>query len=118
MFDLGFQELIIIFVVALLVFGPKKLPEVGRSLGRGLAELKKAMRGIQDTIREEESQIRKEVPDLKNPLNDIVEQIRDTEKTVVTEMKGVNGPYPSESSKSGEQDSNPPDQSEKQQGDE
>ena len=90
MFDLGFQELIVIFVIALLVFGPKKLPEVGRSLGRGLAELKKAMRGIQDTMREEESYLRKQVPDLKAPLNDMVERIRDTEETVKKEMTMTN----------------------------
>ena len=39
---LGFPELIIIFVVALLVFGPRKLPELGRSLGKGLSEFKRA----------------------------------------------------------------------------
>jgi len=114
MFDLGFQELIIIFVVALLVFGPKKLPEVGRSLGRGLAELKKAMRGIQDTMREEESQIRKQVPDLKNPLDDIVEQIRDTEKTVKKEMNEVYSPPRPESTDPGEKGSDEPSRSETQ----
>ena len=40
--QLGFQELLIIFVIALLVFGPKKLPELGKSLGKGLREFKKA----------------------------------------------------------------------------
>ncbi len=35
MFDIGFQELVIIFVIALLVFGPEKLPEIGRTLGNG-----------------------------------------------------------------------------------
>ncbi|MEN2986607.1 MAG: twin-arginine translocase TatA/TatE family subunit, partial [Thermodesulfovibrionaceae bacterium] len=34
MFDLGFQELVVIFIVALLVFGPKKLPELGYALGK------------------------------------------------------------------------------------
>ena len=38
--SIGMPELILIFVVALLVFGPKKLPELGKSLGRGLAEFK------------------------------------------------------------------------------
>ncbi|MDA8169481.1 MAG: Sec-independent protein translocase protein TatB [Nitrospiraceae bacterium] len=42
MFDIGFQELIVIFVIALLVFGPKKLPELARTLGKGMAELKRA----------------------------------------------------------------------------
>jgi sec-independent protein translocase protein TatA len=40
--NLGVQELLIIFVIALVVFGPKKLPELGKSLGKGIAEFKKA----------------------------------------------------------------------------
>lgn len=50
MFDLGIQELIVIFIVALVVFGPKKLPELGRNLGKGLAELKNAMQGVKDQM--------------------------------------------------------------------
>jgi TatA/E family protein of Tat protein translocase len=42
MFGIGMPELIVIFIVALLVFGPKKLPDLGRALGRGLAEFKRA----------------------------------------------------------------------------
>jgi len=53
MFDLGIQELILIFVVALLVFGPKRLPELGRTLGKGLLELRKAMEGIKEQMRDE-----------------------------------------------------------------
>jgi len=68
MFDIGFQELIIIFVVALLVVGPKKLPEVGRSVGRGIAELKKALQGVKDTIYEEGRSVTSELPDFKKAL--------------------------------------------------
>ena len=42
MFGIGMPELLVIFIVALLVFGPKKLPDLGRALGRGLAEFKRA----------------------------------------------------------------------------
>jgi sec-independent protein translocase protein TatA len=42
MFGLGMQEMIVIFVIALLIFGPNKLPGLGRSLGRGLAEFRRA----------------------------------------------------------------------------
>ena len=42
MFGLGMQELIIILVIALLVFGANKLPEIGRGLGRGIREFRKA----------------------------------------------------------------------------
>lgn len=50
---LGFPELIIIFVVALLVFGPRKLPELGRSLGKGLSEFKRASYDLRHTLDDE-----------------------------------------------------------------
>ena len=40
---LGFQELLLIFIIALLVFGPKKLPELGKGLGEGIRGFKKAI---------------------------------------------------------------------------
>jgi sec-independent protein translocase protein TatA len=39
---LGLQEMIVILVIALIIFGPKKMPEIGKSLGKGIAEFKKA----------------------------------------------------------------------------
>lgn len=62
MFDLGIQELIVIFIVALLVFGPKRLPELGRTLGKGMAELKKAMHGVKE-------QMDAEMREIKEPLS-------------------------------------------------
>lgn len=50
MFGIGIPELIIIFIVALIIFGPKKLPDLGKSLGRGLAEFKKATQEFKDSI--------------------------------------------------------------------
>ena len=50
---LGAPELIVIFVIALIVFGPKKLPELGKSLGKGLAEFKRASNELQRTLEEE-----------------------------------------------------------------
>jgi sec-independent protein translocase protein TatA len=51
--SLGMPELIVIFVIALIVFGPRKLPELGRSLGRGIAEFKKATTDLQNTLEQE-----------------------------------------------------------------
>jgi sec-independent protein translocase protein TatA len=51
--SLGMPELIVIFVIALIVFGPRKLPELGRSLGRGIAEFKKATNELQNTLEQE-----------------------------------------------------------------
>jgi TatA/E family protein of Tat protein translocase len=50
---IGFPELMIILVVALIVFGPRKLPELGRSLGRSLNEFKRASNELKQTLDEE-----------------------------------------------------------------
>jgi TatA/E family protein of Tat protein translocase len=51
--SLGWQEIIVIFVIALIIFGPKKLPELGKSLGKGLAEFKRASEELKQTWEEE-----------------------------------------------------------------
>lgn len=50
---IGFPELAIILVVALIVFGPRKLPELGRSLGKSLSEFKRASNELKHTLDEE-----------------------------------------------------------------
>lgn len=50
---LGIQELILIVVIALIVFGPKKLPELGRSVGKALGEFRRASNDIKRTIEKE-----------------------------------------------------------------
>ena len=48
MFDPSWEKLLIVLVIALIVLGPKKLPEVGRSLGRGIREFKDGVTGKED----------------------------------------------------------------------
>jgi len=51
--SLGFPELMIIMVIALIIFGPRKLPELGRSLGKSIGEFKKASNELKSTLEEE-----------------------------------------------------------------
>lgn len=48
MFGLGLPEILLILVIALLIFGAARLPEIGKSLGKALSEFKKGMRGDED----------------------------------------------------------------------
>jgi len=67
--SLGMQEIIIIFVLALIVFGPRKLPELGKTLGKGLAEFKKASNELKQTW-EDEVRIDKEKEEMSEILKD------------------------------------------------
>ncbi len=59
MFDIGFQELVVIFIVALLVFGPEKLPEVGRTLGKWMIEIRKGVQSAKVQMETEFSELEK-----------------------------------------------------------
>ncbi len=55
MFGIGAPELIVILVVALVIFGPGKLPEIGSALGKGVRDFKKAFDGAEDEIKKVEA---------------------------------------------------------------
>ncbi|MHB1389618.1 MAG: Sec-independent protein translocase subunit TatA/TatB [Thermoleophilia bacterium] len=57
--SVGWQELIIVLVIMLVIFGPKRLPEIGRSLGKGIKEFKKSTSEIQEQLTQEEPQVTK-----------------------------------------------------------
>lgn len=52
MFGLGFGELVLIFLIALIFIGPKKLPELAKGLGQGIKEFQKAAKGLTDQLQE------------------------------------------------------------------
>ncbi len=55
MFGIGVPELIVILVIALVIFGPGKLPEIGSALGKGIRDFKKSFEGVDDDIKKVES---------------------------------------------------------------
>lgn len=76
--NIGFPELLIILVIALLVFGPKKLPEVGRSIGKALREFRKTSDEIKEKIEEEIHA--EEFRDIKEEIHKQVEEDEEGKK--------------------------------------
>jgi TatA/E family protein of Tat protein translocase len=68
MFGIGMPELLLILAVALIVLGPKKLPELARALGKGLAEFRRATDELKDEFRKMEHQVEDSSPTA--PAND------------------------------------------------
>jgi sec-independent protein translocase protein TatA len=89
--SIGMPELILIFVVALLVFGPKKLPELGKSLGRGLAEFKRASEDLKKTIEDE-------IEHGKQQADAVKQQVSEVRNTVASLAIPAEPPRPAEPS--------------------
>ncbi len=77
---LGMPELILIFVVALLLFGPRKMPQIGRSIGRALGEFRRASNEFKRTIEDEVAA--EEVRGVERDLKEISEVGREVVKSV------------------------------------
>jgi Tat protein translocase TatB subunit len=70
MFGIGMPELLVIAVIALLVVGPKKLPDIAKAMGKGLSEFRKVTEEATDTIKEtlKTDEIKKDMNDIKDSL--------------------------------------------------
>jgi sec-independent protein translocase protein TatA len=85
---IGMPELIVIFLVALLVFGPRKLPELGKSLGRGLAEFKRASDDLKRTIEDEIQQGKHQVSEIRDEVASARQQATELRNTVTATPPG------------------------------
>lgn len=68
---LGMGEIVVLFILALLIFGPKKLPELGKTFGKGMAEFKRASSELKTTFQREMDNIESETKDVKNLAGDV-----------------------------------------------
>ena len=72
MFGIGMPEMILILAIALIVIGPKKLPDLAKSLGRAMREFKKATSEFKETI-----QLESELSEVKETFKDISDEVKD-----------------------------------------
>lgn len=73
MFGLGFGELILILIIALIFIGPKKLPEVAKGLGKGIREFQNAAKGLNDQLQENLKEVPQEALEEKEQIADAVQ---------------------------------------------
>jgi sec-independent protein translocase protein TatA len=78
--NLGMPELLFIFFLALLIFGPKKLPELGKTLGKGLAEFKKASNELRSSLQEEIDSVQTPIKDALGEPAKLIESALETKK--------------------------------------
>lgn len=90
MFGLGVPELMLIFIIALVLFGPKRLPEIGRTLGKAMGEFKKATDELKNTV---EREVRMdELRQISHTTISPVDTVSRTEP--VTALRPVEAPAP------------------------
>ena len=80
--SLGMQEIIIIFIIALIIFGPRKLPDLGKTIGKGLSEFKKASNELKQTW-EDEVRLDKE----KETMTEIIEDVKKDASVLTEDVK-------------------------------
>jgi len=90
--SIGTQEIIIIFIIALLVFGPRKLPEIGKTIGKGLAEFKKASNELRQTwedevrVDKEKNSLNSAISESTGGLSDIVKDVKNSVSEIVGDV--------------------------------
>jgi sec-independent protein translocase protein TatB len=84
MFDIGFSELVVIAVVALIVIGPERLPRVARTVGALLGRFQRYVNDVKSEVRRE-----MELEDLQKFRSQLTEQVREVEQTIHKELRSA-----------------------------
>lgn len=108
---IGAQELIIIFVIALIVFGPRKLPELGKSLGRSIGEFKRASNELRSTL-EQEIRVEETRKEIMEPIETISNEARQAVKNAELDEEALAADVDDATGKKGPADTSPTDKGE------
>jgi TatA/E family protein of Tat protein translocase len=87
--SIGVPELIVIFIIALLIFGPKKLPEVGKSVGKAIREFKKASDELRNKVEDEFNawEIKNEIKDVEKDLTSVTTDLNNLQDSIKKDLK-------------------------------
>jgi len=96
--NIGFPELVVIIIVALLVIGPKRLPDVAQALGKGLAEFRRAMEDVKDGLKVDE--FKHDMNDMKDSLLFKKSYEEEENKAATTSNDHDSGGNPSQNARS------------------
>lgn len=94
MFGIGLPEMILILALALIVVGPDKLPDLARSLAKGLMDLKKTAEGLKDSFAEEGNPLDEIRPDLEEAAKSLKQNLLDTPPYQRDDSSKATGVYP------------------------
>ena len=92
MFGLGMWEVAVLFLVALLVLGPEKLPKVARKLGRGLREIRRAASELQANLAEADQEVRSYTSDTTLEASQKIREEISPDKAQIPHPHKVEGP--------------------------
>lgn len=98
MFGIGMPEMLLIVAIALIVIGPKKLPDLAKSLGRALGEFKRATSDLKETL-----EIDTDLSDVKKAFDDMNKDVRDTVAEGLKEAEEQAGPSSGREGETGDQ---------------
>lgn len=97
MFGIGLPEMLLIMALALIVIGPDKLPDLARSLAKGLMDLKKTAESLKDSFAEEGNPLKELRPELEEAAKSLKSQLLDVPLNPTSQTGSLLGPGTSES---------------------
>jgi Tat protein translocase TatB subunit len=88
-FGLGFGEIVLVIIIALIIFGPEKVPEMARSLGKMMRTIRQATSGFTNAVTQEVDEVKKTASDLTAPITQEINEVKKTTSDITQEVDKV-----------------------------